>query len=159
MWREHFEAEVSNLSAVGTFGFTINLMFIFFSNVWICFKVYLEKLKENVFFLLAVMSLSLPNKFVLAQEKYPLCHICYFLTKKEGFKLLFPARQTLPLDQETSAIIPHLFFFFEKKRWHDDLQQAPSWFYKLLKKEIKHQDAMNFVQYKNCVWICWIKLF
>ena len=55
------------------------------------------------------MSLSLPNKFVLAQEKYPLCHICYFLTKKEGFKLLFPARQTLPLDQETSAIIPHLF--------------------------------------------------
>ena len=50
VWREHFEAEVSNLSAVGTFGFTtINLMFIFFSNVWICFKVYLEKLKENVF--------------------------------------------------------------------------------------------------------------
>ena len=49
VWREHFEAEVSNLSAVGTFGFTINLMFIFFSNVWICFKVYLEKSKENVF--------------------------------------------------------------------------------------------------------------
>ena len=118
-----------------------------------------REIKGKRFFLLAVMSLSLPNKFVLAQEKYPLCHICYFLTKKEGFKLLFPARQTLPLDQETSAIIPHLFFFFEKKRWHDDLQQAPSWFYKLLKKEIKHQDAMNFVQYKNCVWICWIKLF
>ena len=91
------------------------------------------------------MSLSLPNKFVLAQEKYPLCHICYFLTKKEGFKLLFPARQTLPLDQETSAIIPHLFFLKKK----DDMMiynRPPHDSINFSKKEIKHQDAMNFVQ-------------